>query len=130
MNPGCDRGPKVLPVSGTVTYDGQPVSHAIITLAPNGSGGKPTQAGVMDGKFTLAKKFGVQPGTYNITVEEAPAEGRIISDVEPEEGVEVPKSPSPSGGSKRFGFRPYNMNYTFPEGEKKEYVLEINVPKK
>lgn len=125
---GCNRGPKVLPISGTVNYDGQPVSNAIITLVPNGSGGKPTQAGVMDGKFKLASKFGVVSGTYNITVEEAISGEGMISDVEPEEGSVAPQQNIQS--TKRLGYRPYSFNHTFPENEKKEYVLEINIPKK
>lgn len=126
---GCNQGPPILPVSGTVTYDGQPVSHAIITFVPNGSGGKPTQAGIMDGKFSIAKKFGVQSGAYMVTVEEAPVEEGMISDVEPEEGVEVPAART-AGRPQRFGFRPYTMNHSFPEGEKKEYSLEIDIPKR
>jgi len=69
---GCGQGrPKTVPVSGTVTLDGQPVDGASVTFYP-ASGGRPAM-GTTDaqGNFTLTtfeKGDGAIPGTYNVTV--------------------------------------------------------------
>lgn len=67
---GCGQsGPKLYPVSGTVTYDGQPLEGASVLFIPQG--GRPSM-GMTDGsgKFTIATngKPGAPQGTYNVTV--------------------------------------------------------------
>ena len=52
---GCDGGPAVKPVTGTVTLDGTPIAGAVITFQPTeGSTGKPA-VGTSDasGNFTV-----------------------------------------------------------------------------
>ncbi len=63
---GCDSGPKKVPVSGTVTFDGTPVGTAdvlaeIIFTAP---GQPPDAIRFADGKFTVQ----VQPGKKRVEI--------------------------------------------------------------
>lgn len=51
--PGCDAGPQVAPVSGTVTYDGEPLRFGVVMFQP--SQGQLAQADIeSDGSFTLS----------------------------------------------------------------------------
>lgn len=34
---GCDRGPKIVPVAGRVTIDGQPVTRGFVRFVPDGA---------------------------------------------------------------------------------------------
>lgn len=56
---GCDGGPEVARVGGTVTYKGKPVTGGSLTFLPQANGnpmpGKPASAVVQeDGTYTLA----------------------------------------------------------------------------
>ena len=55
---GCDRGPKMYPVSGTVTLDGNPVPEGEI-LFTDGDGKLGPDAGkIKDGRFEFQAKAG------------------------------------------------------------------------
>jgi len=66
---GCG-GPKLHPVSGTVTLDGNPVEGAAVTFMSDD--GKNTYAGLTDasGKYTLyaGEKPGASAGSYKVLV--------------------------------------------------------------
>jgi hypothetical protein len=70
--PACGpSGPRPVPVSGTVTVDGQPMAGASVMFMPQ-SEGRPG-VGVTDeaGKFRLtsgSSQEGVLPGPYKVTV--------------------------------------------------------------
>ena len=70
--PACGpSGPRPVPVSGTVTVDGQPMAGASVMFMPQ-STGQPG-VGVTDeaGKFRLttgSSQEGVLPGAYKVTV--------------------------------------------------------------
>ena len=50
---GCKRGPELVPVSGKVTYKGQPLKHGNILFQP--SAGPPAKGEIgPDGSFTLS----------------------------------------------------------------------------
>lgn len=49
---GCDSGPKVVPVSGTVLIDGQPLTKGSVQVMPEGSRAAAGAIGP-DGRFTL-----------------------------------------------------------------------------
>lgn len=82
MAVGCDRGPKIVPVTGKVTLDGKPMPFKSVYFFPdrsaategNGAGGY-TDA---DSNYYLmsnaggatSDKRGAQPGTYRVTVAE------------------------------------------------------------
>lgn len=67
---GCGGGPQLLPVSGVVTLDGQPVADAGVLFVPADSG--PTTSGTTDaaGRFrlTTANRSGTLAGRYHIAV--------------------------------------------------------------
>ncbi|MGL4551438.1 MAG: hypothetical protein ACRC33_09645 [Gemmataceae bacterium] len=72
---GCGGGPKVAPVTGTVTHKGQPLTAGSIVFHPaagNGWAGEPPSSVLqMDGRFTM-KTYphgeGVPPGSYQVTL--------------------------------------------------------------
>lgn len=69
---GCGPGrPKTVPVTGTVTLDGQAVEGASVTFAPE-AGGRPALGTTdKDGKFTLKtfeERDGALPGKHKVTV--------------------------------------------------------------
>ncbi|AWM36468.1 hypothetical protein GobsT_57270 [Gemmata obscuriglobus] len=72
---GCSDGPKIVPVSGTVTRNGQPVPHMTVNFEP--ATGRPSW-GVSDesGRFTLeydASTKGAVVGTHKVWVAWRPA---------------------------------------------------------
>jgi predicted small lipoprotein YifL len=68
---GCgDSGPKLVPVSGVVTIDGQPLTYGHIQVAPTGWRAASSRIG-SDGKFTLTTTVsgdGVVAGTHPVVV--------------------------------------------------------------
>lgn len=80
---GCDDGPKVVKVSGTVTHNGQPVPNLALTFTP--AVGRPSW-GVTDeeGKYNLqytTTREGAEVGTHKVTVEFAPANPQEEADL-------------------------------------------------
>jgi hypothetical protein len=72
---GCgDKGPKLYPATGTVTYEGKPLADASILFVPQG--GRPS-IGTTDasGKFSMTTngKPGVPAGTYSVTISKSTA---------------------------------------------------------
>jgi hypothetical protein len=67
---GCSPGTKIVPVSGIVLIDGQPLAHGQIQVAP--AGYRPAVANIgPDGRFTLgtnADADGVAVGTHPVAV--------------------------------------------------------------
>ena len=50
---GCNRGPKMVPVTGTVRLNGRPLEFGVITFQP--PAGQPAQGDIQtDGTFTLS----------------------------------------------------------------------------
>jgi hypothetical protein len=67
---GCDSRPARVPVSGTVTIDGQPVEHGNIMVVPSGMRPAYGKLGP-GGKFTLTtfeENDGVAPGTHKVQI--------------------------------------------------------------
>jgi hypothetical protein len=53
MIAGCNRGPKMVPVTGKVVYNGRPLEFGSITFQP--PGGQPAQGDIQsDGTFSLS----------------------------------------------------------------------------
>jgi hypothetical protein len=67
---GCSQGPKLVPVTGTVTAAGQPVPNILLVFTPKE--GRPSMAHADDqGKFQLMyekDRPGAMAGTYKVTV--------------------------------------------------------------
>jgi len=99
---GCNRAgyPDTTPVTGTVTYKGEPVEGATVQLTPNSPEGKPANARTdAQGKFkmkTFQDDDGAVPGKYGVTVSKVSHKG----EGEGAAGDELPvkyKDPTTSG---------------------------------
>lgn len=93
---GCGSdAPKIntVPVTGRVTYNGQPVAGATVAFIPNNPDGRPAQ-GVTDeqGVYTLTtyvgpndQPAGAEPGDYKVTIQKKqPAAGANVPGKPPE----------------------------------------------
>jgi hypothetical protein len=76
---GCQKKPpEIVPVSGVVLLNGQPLPHAVVTFTPmiQGFGAEYIATGVTDekGRFRVAcpGKDGAAAGENRVTVEDAP----------------------------------------------------------
>lgn len=72
LMPGCNFGPTLVPVTGSVTVKGKPAEGAVILLHPENKE-LPTASGVADaqGAFKLVSGLdspGVQTGKYKVTI--------------------------------------------------------------
>ncbi|MBN1912606.1 MAG: hypothetical protein JW818_22990 [Pirellulales bacterium] len=67
---GCNSSPKTVPLSGEVTFDGQPVVEGTIQFIPDkGTPGRATGGIIADGRYTLSKEAGPQNGgTYLVRI--------------------------------------------------------------
>jgi hypothetical protein len=70
---GCGRstdGPKRYPLSGTVTYNGQPVPKGFITLEPDAEKGNsgPGGADIVNGKYDTRTTMGIVGGHYRVRI--------------------------------------------------------------
>ena len=80
---GCgSKGPAIVPVSGTVTLDGNPVANAAVMFAPT-SGGRPAEGTTgTDGKFQLTTEKpadGAMEGEYEVTVTGVRTVGAVVN---------------------------------------------------
>jgi hypothetical protein len=79
---GCGR--KEMPLQGVVTIDGKPLDAGTIQFqakdgSPNGAPAS-TGSAVQAGKFQIAGKHGLQPGTYRVNVVGFRLSGRKVHD--------------------------------------------------
>ena len=67
-------------ISGTVTFDGQPLERGSISFIPDGQ--LPTQGGapITDGKYSIAKNEGLVAGTYHVAITSPQGEGEKAKD--------------------------------------------------
>ncbi|MBN9119012.1 MAG: carboxypeptidase regulatory-like domain-containing protein [Planctomycetes bacterium] len=65
---GCDSGSKLCPVSGTITYKGQPLDSGSVTFLFINPPGPAGGALVTNGKFKIAAPNGLEPGTYRVQI--------------------------------------------------------------
>lgn len=100
---GCDAKPGlegVVPVQGTVTYNGEPVEGATVTFMPSSAGGKAAVGKTDDsGHFTLTTQNpgdGALPGDYLITVRKTETSGGLSGEEAQQWVQENPGTPPPS----------------------------------
>jgi hypothetical protein len=82
---GCSNDPKVVKVSGTLTYKGQPVKGADITFTPVDKGARPSTGRTdAEGRFTLeyARQGervteGAIAGKHTVSVKASPLAGTV-----------------------------------------------------
>lgn len=102
--PGCGgskKGPKLLRVTGVLTYKGQPVPEARVMFM--GDGSSPPSVGVTneEGKFALSSMTGAGavPGQHRVAVEK---NGESVDPpvfMTMDEAVEAAKKPAPKSSS-------------------------------
>ena len=85
---GCGGGPKLVPVSGVVTLDGEPLEGATLSFVPTAGNAIATAGSDVSGSngnfvMTYKGRNGLSPGTYRVLVSKT-------EEVEPPSGFEVP----------------------------------------
>lgn len=76
---GCDSGPPLGKVSGTVTMDGEPVENALVTFTPVEGGRSSSGTTDEQGKYTLGfiDGPGALVGEHQVTVKSLPKAQQI-----------------------------------------------------
>src|SRR5262249_5814225 len=78
---GGDRTPRV-PVSGTVTLNGQPLESGQITFIPD-TGENVVGTAIKNGRYSLARSEGPSPGSHRVNIwSQAPTGKKVPSDPE------------------------------------------------
>jgi hypothetical protein len=66
---GCGGTTTKQPVTGTVTWKGQPLETGMIRFLPQaGTAGTEAVAVIEKGKYAVPREHGLDPGTYKVTV--------------------------------------------------------------
>jgi hypothetical protein len=65
---GCSEPPPGLPISGTVTFRGQPLDLGTIEFAP--AAGQATFSGgaIKEGQYSIPAENGLKPGEYDVRI--------------------------------------------------------------
>lgn len=70
---GCGKDPTYdgqqrFPISGTVSFDGQPVDGGMISFVPEAGDSNPSGGPILNGKFELPEEQGPNQGRYRVAV--------------------------------------------------------------
>jgi hypothetical protein len=65
---GSYEGPKRIPVAGTVTFDGQPLSEGHITFVPEGGDQRQATGVIANGQFNIPEEMGPNVGSYKVRI--------------------------------------------------------------
>lgn len=69
---GCGRdypGPKRYPISGRVSYDGEPIDMGTISFLPADAGSQCVSGGqILDGVYSVAEGRGANAGAYRVEI--------------------------------------------------------------
>jgi len=97
---GCSRGAaiKTVPVSGKVTYKGQPVEGATVSFIPDGDGRPAIAMSSVGGAYRLMTLDvpGAMPGSYTVTVRKSDIPLESTKPVTMEEAVKMNTRPPPA----------------------------------
>jgi hypothetical protein len=80
---GAEEGDGLHPLSGTVTFDGEPIDLGSIALIPAGGGtaGQRASGGVIqNGTYEIPAEKGPNAGTYRIEIHWLKKTGRVLTD--------------------------------------------------
>ncbi|WP_145367431.1 hypothetical protein [Maioricimonas rarisocia] len=81
-------GPRRFPLSGSVTFDGEPVTGGMISFVPEDGKSNPAGGPIEDGTFTIAEEKGANPGPYRVLVYWHKPTGKQIQDSDTGETVD------------------------------------------
>ena len=80
--PGCNTGPEMIPISGSVTFQGKPIPLGKITLrAIEGTRAPAVGGTIKNGKYTIDTRGGAPPGTYRVLIEAVAKVGEAQVDI-------------------------------------------------
>ena len=83
---GCSgakyKGDKRYPLTGDVTFDGQPVDVGSISFLPEGGSGRASGGVITDGKYAVPEEKGATAGTYRVEIHWLKKTGRQLKDPE------------------------------------------------
>jgi len=114
---GCGGGPKLYPVTGTITMNGEPLADAAVQFLPNSTDGSALPAEGMtgpDGKYTLltGAESGAAAGTYQVAVTKA---GDVSSSAFPDDPSMALMAPDGAGAKKKKATKGGPIEYTETE---------------
>jgi hypothetical protein len=93
---GCDDAETTgNPVSGTVTFQGQPLDQGSIQFLPAAGQGTFSGGPIKDGQYKVPAKQGLEPGQYEVRISSKEG-GAPPSDELPGEVTQVPKERIPA----------------------------------
>ena len=93
---GCDAAEPVgNPVSGTVTFQGQPLDQGSIQFSPAAGQGTFSGGPITDGQYSVPAEQGLEPGMYDVRISKKVG-GPPPSDELPGETKEIPKELIPA----------------------------------
>jgi len=72
----CSSEPSKVAVSGTVTYDNQPVEDGQVAFEPV-AGGKMQFGIIADGRYAIPKQYGLVPGEYIVRITASRPTGKL-----------------------------------------------------
>jgi hypothetical protein len=76
---GCSGAPETAVVSGSVTFDGDPVAEGQVAFEPQ-SGGRMAYAVISKGEYRTPKDRGVEPGTYLVRITASRPTGKLAEE--------------------------------------------------
>jgi len=80
---GCDSGPRLVPVTGTVTLDGKPLEGANIAFVPDQGNAVSTPGTDLTGasgnfKIAYNNRAGLAPGKYKVAISKLEAKAGVV----------------------------------------------------
>ena len=89
-------GEKRFPVTGTVTFKGEPVSSGMISLIPEDGTSNPAGGPITDGSFSIPEEKGPNKTTYRVAVYWRKPTGKKIKDADTGEEIDEVKQIIPA----------------------------------
>ena len=89
-------GEKRYPLTGEVTFDGQPVDLGSISFIPADGKGRASGGDIADGKYAVPEEKGANAGTYRIEIHWLKRTGRKLKDAESGEMYDERKEALPA----------------------------------
>lgn len=89
---GGPDGPEMVDISGTVTYQGQPIKDGAIRFIPKeGTEARVTPAMIVDGKYSASGKTGLAVGSYTVEFHSYETATSQASSDPAQEGAVIPE---------------------------------------
>ena len=85
---GCGQSDNRQALTGTVSWQGSPLSKGVITLYPKGEGST-VGCEIIDGKFVIAETNGATPGKYRVEILAFRPTGKSEFDIDQNKQVSI-----------------------------------------